>query len=789
MSAFSVSDLLNPAPLSHPASPQHNDTMMEDDPPSTVAGDMFAPELFQTNGLNDAPSIFEQQGMIPLEHSSSPEFMRKDSITTDMLNGMDTMMEDESGSVEPQSTKKKERSTKQRDPTKLKDTKHSSKNEGQHTDKRYLCYICHKLFTRRRSVRDHLNKIHGEKTWEPQKSLEVAVEPHSGEPIEPIEDIVARGPPLPPPKPQKQPKEHKDTKPEKDGLEDEKEEETIIQTQEREEPERRESVADIAPEPVIEEPPPPDSKPELEIRREETEPETLPEPEAVPVKLKKEVSQQSESRPASVEPSLPAPVIGKKRPLPMPKKGTAKFKSSTPSKRLKLSESERSTPARSPSVTPAQRGGSKLKKNVNLEPPSSRASSRQPSPSPTPSVATPASSNDDGEIFCICRKGDNHTWMIACDGPCEEWFHGKCVGIRERDGELIDKYICPTCSKDGFITTWKRMCRRQDCRKPARVKDNPPSKYCSVECGRMFFVELIRRGDPNAQATRDGQFVVDEKSEKKRRKKVRRDRPVQARKPGTDTPMIVGSRPHTPAYSEDERSEYETDSSLDEEQLPNRGGSLRAGEVKALLQQCKNIGSWRELGKKPATPPRELDEKDATKLVYDDFEVARVEEIKKAQAESDEKMSLLDAREKMLELIKARSATIADDIKKSNPKQKEICGYDSRVAWCDEEFLEWFNRDGKQVLDSGKIGPPGEDTIMTNGVHESDDEKAATMKGGVCARNRCAKHGKAGMWQRQQLQELRFEQELVKKRQEVLSSQEHDIRSRAQIRALERQKF
>lgn len=747
-----------------------------------MAGDLFAPELFQTDTINDAPSIFEQQGMIPLDHSSSPEFMRKDSVTTDMLNGMDTIMDDESGSVEP--VKKKERSTKQRDPDKLKDTKHSSKNEGQHTDRRYLCYICHKLFTRRRSVRDHLNKIHGEKTWEPQKSLEVVVEPHSGEPIEPIEEILARGPPPPPPKSSKQPKENKDAKAEAHDPYDDKEDESISRMQESEEPERLASVLGT-PGPKIERPPPPEPEPEPQVPQEEIEQEAELAP--APPKLKKEVSQHSESRPVSLEPSVPAPVIGKKRPLPMSKKGTAKIKASTPSKRLKLSESERSTPARSPSVTPAQRAGSKLKKNVNLEPPSSRASSRQPSRSPTPSVATPASSNDDGEIFCICRKGDNHTWMIACDGPCEEWFHGKCVGIRERDGELIDKYICPTCSKDGFITTWKRMCRRQDCRKPARVKDNPPSKYCSVDCGRMFFVELIRRGDSDAQTTKDGQFVVDEKREKKFRKKVRRERPAQAQRPATGTPVLVGSRPHTPAYSEDERSDYETDSSLDQEQLPNRGGPLRAGEVKALLQQCRNIESWRELGKKPATPPREQDEKATTKLVYDDFEMARIEDIKKEQAELEDKMSLLDAREKMLELIKARSATIADDIKKSNPKQKDICGYDSRVAWCDEEFLRWYEADGKHVLDSGKIGPPGEDTSMTDGIDESDDEKAATMKGGVCARNRCAKHGKAGQWQRQQLQELRFEQELLKKRQESVANQEHEIRSRAQIRALEMQ--
>lgn len=49
---------------------------------------------------------------------------------------------------------------------------------------------------------------------------------------------------------------------------------------------------------------------------------------------------------------------------------------------------------------------------------------------------------DESEIFCICRRPDNHTWMIGCDGGCEDWFHGKCVNIDPRDADLIEKYIC-----------------------------------------------------------------------------------------------------------------------------------------------------------------------------------------------------------------------------------------------------------------------------------------------------------------------------------------------------------
>lgn len=49
---------------------------------------------------------------------------------------------------------------------------------------------------------------------------------------------------------------------------------------------------------------------------------------------------------------------------------------------------------------------------------------------------------DENAIFCICRRPDNHTWMIGCDGDCDDWYHGKCVNIDPRDADLIERYIC-----------------------------------------------------------------------------------------------------------------------------------------------------------------------------------------------------------------------------------------------------------------------------------------------------------------------------------------------------------
>ena len=52
--------------------------------------------------------------------------------------------------------------------------------------------------------------------------------------------------------------------------------------------------------------------------------------------------------------------------------------------------------------------------------------------------------DEDGEmeLFCICRKPDDHTVMIGCDGPCEDWFHTRCVNMTNEKVALISKWYC-----------------------------------------------------------------------------------------------------------------------------------------------------------------------------------------------------------------------------------------------------------------------------------------------------------------------------------------------------------
>lgn len=139
--------------------------------------------------------------------------------------------------------------------------------------------------------------------------------------------------------------------------------------------------------------------------------------------------------------TIPKPAPSKKRVASkskVEKKGTASTIKG-PAKRRKIEpHSAAGTPSAHRSGTPASSRASKTPAPRNR-----KQNSVTPARSSSIAVVNETEEEDeDAEVFCICRKPDDHTWMIACDGPCEDWFHGKCVDMNEKDGSLIDKYIC-----------------------------------------------------------------------------------------------------------------------------------------------------------------------------------------------------------------------------------------------------------------------------------------------------------------------------------------------------------
>lgn len=54
----------------------------------------------------------------------------------------------------------------------------------------------------------------------------------------------------------------------------------------------------------------------------------------------------------------------------------------------------------------------------------------------------------DTKLYCTCRTPDDGTWMINCE-LCEEWYHGRCINLREEDAYNIDSYACTSCTNAG----------------------------------------------------------------------------------------------------------------------------------------------------------------------------------------------------------------------------------------------------------------------------------------------------------------------------------------------------
>ncbi|KYG42349.1 hypothetical protein M433DRAFT_137327 [Acidomyces richmondensis BFW] len=259
---------------------------------------------------------------------------------------------------------------------------------------------------------------------------------------------------------------------------------------------------------------------------------------------------------------------------------------------------------------------------------------------------TPASSKP-GDVYCICRKPDNGSFMIGCDGACDDWFHGKCVGIAERDKTLIDRYVCPNCTREGRgHTTWKRMCRRAGCRLPARVTAGGKgrtgrSKYCSEECGMMYFRELLARTRGRGE---------------------------------------YGERPHRQRKGSIVADEFDD--------LGARGGILSASEVKSLAHAAQSARKFQRLGEEsvlspPATPPlaatagdttTATTTKEAFPLAPED--VRELEAILLKKDEARRRHAALKERMRFVETVKSAAAAAAEE---RGLKAKEFCGYDSRL--------------------------------------------------------------------------------------------------------------
>ncbi|KAA0201313.1 hypothetical protein HAZT_HAZT007454 [Hyalella azteca] len=62
------------------------------------------------------------------------------------------------------------------------------------------------------------------------------------------------------------------------------------------------------------------------------------------------------------------------------------------------------------------------------------------------------------ELYCFCRQPYDETQFYICCEQCEDWYHGRCVGIMQGEADDIDDYICPKCQPNNV---WNLPCQKK----------------------------------------------------------------------------------------------------------------------------------------------------------------------------------------------------------------------------------------------------------------------------------------------------------------------------------------
>ena len=303
------------------------------------------------------------------------------------------------------------------------------------------------------------------------------------------------------------------------------------------------------------------------------------------------------------------------------------------------------------------------------------------------------------------------------------------------------------------------MCRLESCREPARATGSNPSKYCSDEHGEQYMAlralgKDAKRNDPSKAS-----------SAKKRRKDNLTD--------------------HTANGNNDPPTRDEAD-----DQAYLRGGVLRPPELKALTSGVTSLSEFKKLGEGVLSPPRTASP-DITsptdhqpKVVYTVEESTQLAEIATKKVDLKRKRSALDDREKFLGLVKARAKSVLEELKKREGA-KDICGFDSRLSWSDEEFYAWrHSAEGKKALETDLLHLPVSSSLAKgdDGGDKMVNGDAEEIGKGICQKKRCERHK---TWYKLQQQEIAFEKEEGRQAMRKLEEEEKGLNERAILRFLE----
>lgn len=373
------------------------------------------------------------------------------------------------------------------------------------------------------------------------------------------------------------------------------------------------------------------------------------------------------------------------------------------------------------------------------------------------------------------------------------------------------------------------MCRLKGCRKPARISKQRISKYCSDDHGREFMRQMTKQLKINPANSAPTPVVLD----RVRGKSMNRD----SRSVDGDGESAVETNDE-----DDEHDHRANNSSrFLPEELGSRGGVLTLGDLKAVVMGVSSSAEFRRLGDHLITPPpsasppaRKVEKKpkkeeEDSKVVEtkiakkgkgkakkeiqqdeeDEPEQEEIEEelfnqkklgldidppgvhysaaeeakLQKLRAQRDQyrrQRQLISQRNRFLGLVRARAKAVLDGLKAKEPKGgwKDICGWDARMAWNEEELDDWRQHTemGRKAFDDNKLEAEPIENLSSNGVATAEEDEDEEMDGdddddkdkksefaefsrGVCIKKRCDRHKQ---WVKIVQQDIQFEEAMLK---------------------------
>ena len=355
-------------------------------------------------------------------------------------------------------------------------------------------------------------------------------------------------------------------------------------------------------------------------------------------------------------------------------------------------------------------------------------------------------------------------------------------------------------------TLYKPACRLEGCREPARVNANKPSKYCSDAHGKEFMRHKVLKRPP--------ELSTQEMANSKKRRKSTHDE--QLAKAIAASLNDAPAEPTTPLHL--------------------RGGLLSASELKTLSTDLEGAAAFKDMGANVLpTPPNTSEGKSNPRgslvaqkppdISYTEAEAAHLYTLTVKKEELAHKVKLWAEREKFCLLVRARARAALEELRQRGEQLKDICGYDSCLAWSMPEFESWYNSvEGqaalkfqpgakiptsattkpmvlqKSMLDDQKSASSGKDEggdppkanghPILDGEVPASESKAATSEEdhddpvlkGVCTKRRCTRHKD---WFKYETQGVHFEKDAARREIDKLKREEQELQEKATIRAIE----